>query len=267
MAKKPFRLNPQASARAAAQKVRDAFDAAKTRTGGEGRLVAMSAGGLFLAFVLLAVLAPILMNAPAIISNIIGFVLFALVIVATGIGAVALWRMIRAGAMEASSASAQTPSIYSQSAIEAALSDAEDAGLRAISPRVIQDAMTGRIHGRPLAVLLADGLTYAVIRLKEPVAASLLLAPGNEPWPFAFPKDGALTPIGVPRGVDALAWTTQREAGMALIAQLAPALAMSAAGGEVPYLSVRGRALVMMWRRGDVGTGAVIAGEVAKAFG
>jgi hypothetical protein len=266
MAKKPFRLNPQASPRAAAQKVRDAFDAAKTRTGGEGRLVAMSAGGLFLAFVLLAVLAPILMNAPAIVSSIVGFILFALVIVATGIGAVALWRMIKAGAMEANSASTQTPSIYSQSAIEAALSDAEDAGLRAVSPRVVQDAMTGRIHGRPLVVLLADGLTYAVIRLNEPVTASLLLAPGNAPWPFAFPKDGALTPIAVPRDVDALAWTTQREAGMALVAQLGPALVMSAAGGEVPYLSVRGRALVMMWRRGDVGTGAVIAGEIAKAF-
>jgi hypothetical protein len=177
-----------------------------------------------------------------------------------------LWRMIKAGAMEANSASTQTPSIYSQSAIEAALSDAEDAGLRAVSPRVVQDAMTGRIHGRPLVVLLADGLTYAVIRLKEPVTASLLLAPGNAPWPFSFPKDGVLTPIAVPRGMDALAWTTQREAGMALMAQLAPALAMSAAGGEVPYLSVRGRALVMMWRRGDVGTGAVIAGEIAKAL-
>lgn len=266
MARNPTRLNPQASARAAAQRVRDAFNAAKTRTGGEGRLVVMSAGGLFLAFVLLAVMAPILMKAPAFVANLVGFVIFVLVLISTGIGGVALWRMIKAGAMEARSASEVATSIYSQSAVEAALSDAEDAGLRAVDARVVQDAMTGRVAGRPIAVIRAEGVTYAVIRLKEAVTASLLLAPGHSPWPFAFPNDGALTPIPAPGDLDALVWTTGRAAGMALAAKLRPALAMSSAGGEVPFLSVRGRALVMMWRRGDVGTGAVIAGEVAKAF-
>jgi hypothetical protein len=266
MARNPTRRNPQASARAAAQKVRDAFRAAKTRTGGEGRLVVISAGGLFLAFVLLAIMAPVLMNAPEIVSSIIGFVLFVLVLVSTGVGAVALWRMIKAGAVEARANKTPASSIYSQSGVEAALSDAEDAGLRAVSPRIVQDAMTGRVGGRPIAVMEADGVTYGAIRLKEAVAASLLLAPGNAPWPFAFPNDGALTPIPAPRGVQALAWSTQRDAGLALAARLGPALSMSAAGGEVPYLSVRGRALVMMWRRGDVGTAAVIAREVAKAF-
>jgi hypothetical protein len=266
MARNPIRLSPQASARAAAQKVRDAFDAAKSRTGGEAQLVMISAGGLFLAFVLLAVMAPILMNAPAIVSSIIGFVLFVLVLVSTGIGGVALWRMIKAGAMEARAAKAPITSIYSQSAVEAALSDAEDAGLRKVSARVVQDAMTGRVSGRPMAVMQADGVTYGVIRLKDAAQASLLLAPGTAPWPFAFPHDGALTPVPAPHGLQALAWSTQRDAGLALAARLGPALAMSAAGGEVPYASVRGRALVMMWQRGDVGTAAVIMGEVAKAF-
>jgi hypothetical protein len=266
MARNPTPFNPQARARAAAKKVRDAFDAAKSRTGGEGQLVAWSAGGLLLAFVLLAALAPVLMKAPAFVSSLIGFVLLAILIVATGIGGVALWRIIKAGAVEAGKNAAPSGSIYSVSAVEAALSDAEDAGLRAVAPRIVQDAMTGRIAGRPIAVMTADGVTYAVIRLKVAVGASLLLASSKAPWPFAFPNDGALTPVPAQSGIDALAWSPAREGGIALLAKLGPALAMSAAGGEVPFLSVRGRALVLMWQRGDVGTAAVIAGEMAKVL-
>lgn len=265
MARNPTRLNPQDAARAAAVKVRDAFNAAKNRTGGEGRLVAMSAGGLFVAFVLLAALAPLLMSAPQIVGSIVGFVLFALVLISTGIGGVALMRMFKAGAMDAGAVAFQQTSIFSQSAVEAALSDAEDAGLRAVGSRAVQDAMTGRVHTRPIAVMRADGMTFGVVRLKEAVAASLLVAPGHAPWPFAFPADGALTPIPVPTGIDALAWSTEREAGIALAAKLGPALGMSAAGGEVPFVSVRGRALVLMWARADVGTASVITTEIAKA--
>jgi hypothetical protein len=266
MARQPSLFNPQASARAAAQKLREAMAAARGRTGNEGRLVTLSAGGLLLAFVLLAVLAPLLMRAPGWLSSFIGFVLFALLVVATGIGVVALWRMIKAGAMEGEAATQSVSTIFSHSAVEAALSDAEDAGLRAVSPRVAHDALTGRVAGRPMALIQADGVTYGVIRLKEATPVSLLLAPGHAPWPYAFPTDGALTPIPVPSGIDALAWSTQRDAGIALCATMGPALAMSAAGGSLPFVSVRGRAVVMMWRGGDVGTAGVIMGEVAKAF-
>jgi hypothetical protein len=258
------RLNPRVGAKRAAQQVRDAINAAKGRTGGEGRLVAISAGGFLLAFVLLAALAPILITSPPFLSSVIGFILLALVIGATGIGGVALWRMIKAGAMEGTAATSPTSTIYSQSAVEAALSDAEDAGLRAVAPRIIEDAMTGRVSGRPISVVRADGVTYGVVRLKEAIAGALLVAPGSSPWPFAFPNDGALTPISAPGGVKGLAWTTARETGLAVGVSLGPALAMSEAGGEVPYLSVRGRALVMMWRKGDVGTACLIVGEVAK---
>lgn len=266
MARNPTRMKPQERARAAAQKMRDAFHAAKSRTGDAGLLVALSAGGLFLAFVLLAVLAPVVMGAPAFVANIVGFVLFALVIAATLTGAVALWRMIKAGGMEADSAQTHGSNIFSQTAVDVALSDAEDAGLRATGSRVVQEAMTGRLQGRPIAVMRADGVTYAVIRLKDKTEATLLMAPGHVAWPFAFPNDGSLTPIQAPGGVDALAWTTERGAGLKLSAQLAPAIAMSAAGGEIPFVSARGRALVLMWRRADVGTACVIAAEVAKAF-
>jgi hypothetical protein len=175
--------------------------------------------------------------------------------------------MIKAGAMEGAATTAGPMPIFSQTAVESALSDAEDAGLRAVTPRVVHEAMTGRLQGRPIAVMRSDGVTFAVMRLKESVAASLLIAPNGAAWPFAFPNDGVLTPIAPPAQVDALAWTTQRDVGLEVNARLAPALAMSAAGGEVPYVSVRGRALVMMWRKADVGSACVIAHEVAKAFG
>ena len=262
MAKSPSRLKPQD----AVQQVRSAFNAAKNRTGGEGRLVALSAGGMVLAFVLLAIVAPLLMTAPARVASVIGFCLLALVIGATGIGVLALWRMIKAGAMDTAADAAHSRSIFSQTAVESALSDAEDAGLRGAAPRVVHEAMTGRVHGRPVAVMRDEGVTYAVIRLKDAVPASLLMAPGSAPWPLAFPNDGPLTPLPAPAGIAALAWTTDRAAGLALCTQLAHALGMSAAGGDVPYLSVRGRAVVLMWRRADVGTACVIAHEVAKAM-
>ena len=262
----PTRLTPRASARAATQRVRDAINAAKSRTGGEGRLVALTAGGLLLAFVLLAALAPILMKAPAIISSIIGFVLFALVFASTVTGAIAVWRIVKAGAMDTNSQSKSGNAIFNQATVESALSDAEDAGLRSLGPRIVTEALTGRVHGRPVAVMRVDGLTFAVIHLKDVTPATVLISPGHAPWPFALPNDGELTPLAAPGDVDAVAWTTDRMAGLTLGIKLAPALAMSAAGGEVPFVSVRGRALIMMWRKADVGTACVIAHETAKAF-
>jgi hypothetical protein len=264
MAKNPLQFNPKA----AAIRVRAAFAAAQARTGNEGQLVALSAGGLLLAFVLLAIVAPFVMRAPGFVSVLTGVVLFGLVVIATGIGIVALWRMIKAGAMEGSVTASKTEGgIFSQSAVQAALSDAEDAGLRAISPRDVSEAMTGRIAGRAIAVMVSDGATFGVMRLAQAASATLLLTPNEEPWPFAIPADGTLVPIGAPKGVVALAWTTQREIGLALMHHLAPALVMSQAGGAVPFVSVRGRALVLMWPKGDVGTACVIMGEMAKGFG
>jgi hypothetical protein len=263
MAMNPVQFNPKA----AATRVRAAFAAAQARTGNEGQLVALSAGGLLAAFVLLAIVAPFVMRAPGFVSILIGVVLFGLVVVATGIGIVALWRMIKAGAMEGSAVTKAEGAIFSQSAVEAALSDAEDAGLRAVSPRDVSEAMTGRIHGKAIAVMVSDGATFGVMRLAQAAGARLLMTPGEEPWPFTIPTDGALVPISAPKGVVALAWTTQREAGLTMMERLAPALVMSQAGSAVPFVSVRGRALVLMWPNGDVGTASVIMGEVAKGFG
>jgi hypothetical protein len=263
MAKAPFLFDPKG----AATKVRAALAAARTRTGNEGHLVALSAGGLLLAFVLLAALAPLAMGAPDIVSTLTGFVIFGLVVVATGLGILALWRMIKAGAMEGASPAQGTTSVFSQSAIDAALSDAHEAGLRAFSTPTLQDAITGRLCGRPIAICTADGATFAVLRLREAAPATLLLTPNQQPWPYAFPADGPLTPVQAPQGVDALAWSTKFEVGQALIAKLAPALTMSQTGGAVPFVSVRGRALVLMWPQGEVTTAGLILGEVAKAFG
>lgn len=263
MARAPFLVDPKGTA----TKVRAALAAARKRTGNEGHLVALSAGGLLLAFVLLAALAPLAMGAPDFVSTLTGFVIFGLVVVATGLGILALWRMIKAGAMEGTSPAQGGNVIYSQSAIDAALSDAQDAGLRAFSTPRLQDAITGRLCGRPIAICTSDGATFAVLRLREVEPATLLLTPSQEPWPYAFPADGALTPIQAPQGVNALAWSTQHEAGQALMTKLAAALTISQTGGAVPFVSVRGRALVMMWPTGDVATAGLIAGEVAKAFG
>jgi hypothetical protein len=256
--------NTKARAQASADRVRAALAAAKSRTGGEGRLVALSAGGMGLAFVLLAALAPVLMQAPSAVANAMGMVLLVLVFLSTMIGAVAIWRIVRAGIKDEQTS--QTAMPYSQSVIEAALSDAEDAGLKQIGARLVDDAITGRQSGHVVAVMRLGERAIAVVRLKQNVPATLLVSPGEMPWPFAFPREKNLTPIAPPAALNAQAWTGDRDKGSGVLARLAPALLMSAAAGEVPFVSARGKALVFLWQRGDVGTGSVIAAEAIKAF-
>lgn len=262
MARAPFLLNPKYLM----QNLRDGFDAAKARTGSEGVLVALSAGGLVLAFLLLALLAPLALNAPGFISYGVGAFVLLLVLAATGAGAVALWRLMAQGARDGVTTQIQAASIVNESAIQAALSDAEDAGLRAISAREVQDAMTGRVQGFALAAVQSGAHVFLVIRLKQKMPFSLIFAPKAAPWPFALPADGVLTPVPTPGGVDGLAWATDRDLALVWTTRLGPALAMSAAGGEAPFLSLRAKALVLRWDSGDVGTAALIGRELCLAI-
>jgi hypothetical protein len=262
MARTPFPLNPKYLM----QDLRDGFDAAKARTGHEGGLIALSAGGLILAFFLLALLAPLALNAPGFASYGAGVLVLVLVLASTGAGAIALWRLMAQGAREGGGALIQATAIVNDAAIQAALSDAEDAGLRALGSREVQDAMTGRVCGLAMAALQAGGHVFLVIRLKQAVPLSLIFAPKAAPWPFALPADGTLTPVPTPGGIDGLAWATDRDPALAWTARLGPALAMSAAGGEAPFLSLRAKALVLRWDKGDVGTAALIGRELCLAL-
>lgn len=262
MARAPFLLNPKFLL----QNLRDGFDAAKARTGHEGGLIALSAGGLLLAFLLLALLAPLALNAPGFVSYGAGAFVLLLVLASTGAGAIALWRLMAAGAREGGGARVQTMAIVNDVAIQAALSDAEDAGLRALVPRDVQDAMTGRVQGLAMAAVQSGAQVFLIIRLKQAAPLSLIFAPKAAPWPFALPSDGTLTPVPAPGGVDGLAWATDRDPALIWSARLGPALAMSAAGGEAPFLSLRAKALVLRWDRGDVGTAALIGRELCLAI-
>ncbi len=262
MARAPQILNPKFLL----QNLRDGFDAAKTRTGSEGVLVALSAGGLILAFLLLALLAPLALNAPGFVSYGAGALVLLLVLAATGAGAVALWRLMAEGARSGGGALIQANGTINDSAIQAALSDAEDAGLRALGTREVQDAMTGRVHGFALAAVQSGAHVFLVIRLKQVIPFSLIFAPKAAPWPFALPSDGKLTPMPTPGGVDGLSWATERDPALLWCTRLGPALAMSAAGGEAPFLSLRAKALVLRWDNGDVGTAALIGRELCLAI-
>lgn len=262
MARTPLLLNPKFLL----QNLRDGFDAAKARTGHEGGLIALSAGGLILAFLLLALLAPLALNAPGFVSYGAGVLVLVLVLASTGAGAVALWRLMAAGAREGGGALVQATGIVNDSAIQAALSDAEDAGLRALVPRDAQDAMTGRVQGLAMAAVQSGPQVFLVIRLKQAAPISLIFAPKAAPWPFALPSDGTLTPVPTPGGVDGLAWATDRDPALVWSGRLGPALAMSAAGGEAPFLSLRAKALVLRWNHGDVGTAALIGRELCLAI-
>lgn len=263
MARAPHLLNPKFLV----QNLRDGFDAAKARTGSEGVLVALSAGGLLLAFLLLALLAPVALYAPDFLSYGAGALVLILVLAATSAGAVALWRLMAEGTRSGKDAtSALAGGIVNEAAVQAALSDAEDAGLRAISQREVHDAITGRVQGFALAAVQSGAHVFLVIRLKQALPFSIIVAPKAAPWPYALPADGNLTPIPTPGGVDGLSWATDRDIALPWCARLGPALAMSAAGGEAPFVSLRAKALVLRWGQGDVGTAALIGRELCLAL-
>jgi hypothetical protein len=257
MARNPV-LAAQDRSRAAAQKVKDAVSAARGRVGGEGRLVVFAAACILTAFVLLAILAPILMRAPGFVSYLAGALLFILILVGTGAGILALWRMMQGGVVPGELPGGP----LNQAAVEAALSEAEECGLKATGPRVAEEGVSGRIAGRPIVVVRCEGRTYGVVRLKEPAWVTVLVAPGAAHWPFALPNDGKLTPLPAP--IDGLAWATERQGGQDILLALTPALVLAASAGEAPLTCVRAKAMVMMWERADVGSAALVISEAAR---
>ena len=263
MARTPFPFNPKFLI----QDLKEGFAAAQARAGHEGSLIALSAGGLLIAFFALGLFAPLAMQAPGLVSYGLGVLIVMIMLAATATGAFALWRLvIGAPTQTGDKASPAGFAPYNPTAVEAALSDAEDAGLSPLGKRQFQDALTGRVQGFAVAAFQVESHVFLVIRLKETLKSSFIFAPKSAPWPYPLPKDGALTPVPTPGSVNGLAWSTDREFGLEWTKRLGPALSMSEAGGEAPFLSLRQKALVLRWSAGDVGTASLIGRELIGAI-
>ncbi|WP_284360585.1 hypothetical protein [Candidatus Phycosocius spiralis] len=247
--------------------LKEGFAAAQARAGHEGGLMALSAGGLLLAFIALALLAPFAIQAPGLVSYGLGVLIVILIVAATATGAFALWRLMIGAPMQAGDKANLTGfAPYNPNAVLAALSDAEDAGLSPSGRRQFFDALTGRVQGYSMAAFQVDHDVFLVIRLKETLKSSFIFAPKSVPWPYPLPKGGPLTPVPPPGGVNGLAWSNNRDFGLKWTKRLGPAMAMSEAGGEAPFLSLRQKALVLRWSAGDVGTASLIGRELIGAI-
>jgi hypothetical protein len=242
--------------------LRDAVARARGKVGGEGRLVAWAAGLVLGAFVLLAASAPVALAAPAWASTALGWLAFALLAAGCGVGVRALTRLARGEPVENGVAARLEATVAS------VFGDAEDAGLRALGPRAAADVLTGTVAGRPCAAArdAKGGRTHALVRARAPFPTTLLIAPVGAPWPHALPADGALVTLWTPKDSGVDAWAGDREAGARLLRALDPALRLAGAGGEMPWIGLRGRSASLLFTRADVASALVVAAEVARAL-
>jgi hypothetical protein len=243
----------------AAVSMRAAVAEARQRLGGEGQLIGLAAGLVLVSFVMLALAAPLALVSPGFVSWIAGGLVLCVLMAAVGLGGVAVARMARVSGGGAGTG----PDL--NSAIATVLGEAEDAGLKAIGSRHADEAFSGKVAGRPCAAVRQGGKTWAVTRGAKAFEVSVILTPLGAVWPHPLPDMGELGPCQPPSGIPALAWASDRLLGQALLSELAPALALAEAGGELPLMCVRGRSVVLAFSQADAAAGLVIASEVARA--
>lgn len=248
--------------------VREAVTRARTRIYGQSQLIGISAILVLVSFVLLAFIAPFAVKMPRIIQAVFGFLPFIFLIAGIGVAIFTLVKLGKEGSKE--SEPLQISGTIAKTAIEAALSEAEDAGLKSIGSREYGDCLSGKIGDFPFAIIKGIEQTFAIIRLKQAANCFIMLAPFSLPWPNILPTDKPLTPLTPPENLPAQAWTfddlKSRERAQAQLNAFGSSLLMSMAGGEVPYLYLNGRNLVMAWRNCDIGSACLITHEIAKTL-
>lgn len=250
----------------AIQNIKAAFGRAKARIGSFSGGIGFAASLILLSFILLAVLAPIALQMPRFLQIIIGYIP---ILALLGGVFVAVSLLIRVSRDEKSTTTtAQFSGTIAKTAIEVALGEVEDSGLKAAGVREYGDCFSGRANGLPIVAVICEGRTYAVIRLKVSNYPLIMLAPFGEPWPQKLPTSKPLTPLTPPSGIAAQAWSEDnllaRQSAQTMLETYGAALKMSAIGGEVPFLYQLEKSLILAWCNCDIGSAALIAYEIAK---
>jgi|GEM_PF-3064911 len=250
----------------AVRNIKEAFGRAKERIGGFSAGIGFAASLILLSFILLAVLAPIAMQLPRFFQIALSYIPI-LALLAGIFVAVSLLLQISKNE-KSSDKSLHFSGTIAKSAIDVALSEAEDAGLKAIGSREYVDCLSGLGSGLPVVNAICDGWTYTVVRLKGGKYPFIMLAPFGEAWPHKLPTSKPLTPLTPPASIAAKAWSfddfAERQRAQTALENYAAALKMSAIGGEMPYLFQFESSLVLAWRNCDIGSAALIAHEMTK---
>lgn len=254
------------------QKIKDALARARVRIGGFSGGISLAALLVLLSFILLAVLAPIAVRLPRFLQEFLGYLPF--LALCAGIF-VAISVLLKLGkADDGVQATDNFSGTIAKYALEIAMNEAEDAGLKAKNMREYKDCFTGKYGDIPIAIYEISGEIYAVLRLKVALECFIMLAPNNIAWPFSYEKLQNLSPIFVETELGAKAWSfdnlSSREKAQEFVAKLTSALKMSVIGGQLPFLYGKERSLVLKWQSGDqsgdIGSCSLIAIEIAKAL-
>lgn len=246
--------------------IKAAFGRARSKIGGFSGGIGFAASLILLSFVLLAIIAPIAVRLPRFFQIFLGYIP---ILALLGGVFVAVSLLLQISKSEKTTVNeAQFSGTIAKTAIDVALSEAEEAGLKAAATKEYQDCLSGRASGLPFVAVNCSDKTYAVVRLKSANNPFIMLAPFSEKWPQKLPTNKTLTPLTPPVGIAAQAWSlddlAMRQHAQSMLESYGAALKMSAIGGEVPYLYQFERTLVLAWRNCDIGSAALIANEIAK---
>ncbi len=250
------------------QKLKAALSLARARISGSAGGIGLAALLVFASFILLAILAPIALQLPPILKDILGYLPFLALLGGIFIATRVLFRLGKAEAKE--STESEFAGTIAKAAYHEAMNIAEDCGLKSKTAREYSNCLSGQVGDNKLAIFVIAGEVYALLRLKSPIQGFAMIAPMGKDWPFEYKNSAKLAPFEIPLELGARGWSfdnlSARDLAHSFVQSILPALNMSKIGGQIPFLWAEERNVVLKWNSNDIGACTLIASEIANAI-
>ncbi len=243
-----------------------AIESSHARLGAQGSMLVGAIGLVFLSFIILAIVAPLGAKTGGLLSYIISFIPFLILIGGLFIAIRGLYLTFK---NQTEASKIVHKGAIAKTAIEIALSEIIDAGLLAQNESKYSNCLSGNVHGFAIVSLQTNKMGFCVIRLKEDFKSILIALPRGEVWPIKLPTDKKLSPVTPP--INTLeAWSfdnlSARDKAQNLIETLTPTINMAQMGGELPFICVQDRALIIGFKNADLGAISLIGNEAARCL-
>ncbi len=243
-----------------------AIETSRARLGAQGSMLLGAIGLVFLSFIVLAMIAPLGAKTGGLLSYFLSFIPFLILLGGVFIAIRGLYRTFQT---QSEASKIVHKGAIAKSAIEIAISEIVDAGLLAQNESEYSNCLSGNVHGFAIVSLQTQKMGFCVIRLKEDFKSILIALPRGEIWPIKLPSDKKLSPVTPPN--NALeAWSfdnlSARDKAQNLIETLTPVINMAQTGGELPFICVQERALILGFKNADLGAISLIGNEAARCL-
>lgn len=243
-----------------------AIETSRARLGAQGSMLVGAIGLVFLSFIVLAIIAPLGAKTGGLLSYLLSFIPFLILLGGVIIAIRGLYRTFKT---QSETSKIVHKGAIAKSAIDIAISEIVDAGLLAQNESQYSNCLSGNVHGFAIVSLQTQKMGFCVIRLKEDFKSILIALPRGEIWPIKLPTDKKLSPVTAPNN-SLEAWSfdnlSARDKAQNLIETLTQVINMAQMGGELPFICVQERALILGFKNADLGAISLIGNEAARCL-